>query len=54
MEMQTLFPWDNVCGNLSVTGNFDSEVSLLFDYNSYDNSAKRMKAVKITTSEFEK
>lgn len=52
MEMQALFAWDNVCGNLAATNNSDSEANLLFDCKSY-NSAKKMKAVKIT-SEFEK
>lgn len=54
MEIWTLFAWDNVCGNFAATSNFDYEVNLLFDCKSYDYSAKRMKAVRIATYEFEK
>lgn len=43
-----------MCGNLAGTNNFDSEMNLLFGCKSSGNSAKMMKAVKITTYEFEK
>lgn len=43
-----------MCGNLAASSNFDSEVNLLFDCKSYDNIAKKMKAVKVTIYEFEK
>lgn len=43
-----------MCGNLPATSNFDSEVNLPSSCKSYDNSAKKMKDVKITTYEFEK
>lgn len=43
-----------MCGNLSATSNIEPEVNLLFDWKSYDNTAKKMKAVKTKTNEFKK